>query len=90
MEDEDDALARVLELSRIEHQQGQAASTNQPDHKSSPSFSTQPPQRNLVKLAGLVFLLYLDRKCFGLQQDIPPFLSVYAYYLSYNCLIFKR
>lgn len=49
MEDEEEALARALELSRIEHQQGQAASPSSNDCKGQPSFSRQSPHGNWVR-----------------------------------------
>jgi len=48
MEDEDAALARALELSRLDHQQSQRASANPPDEKSRPSSSNQRPRINLA------------------------------------------
>lgn len=50
-DDEEEALARALELSRIDHQQSQRASANPPDEKSQPSSSTRrssSPRINLV------------------------------------------
>lgn len=48
MEDEDAALARALELSRLDHQQSQRASANPPDEKSRPSSSNRRPRISLV------------------------------------------
>lgn len=55
MEDEEEALAKALERSRIDHQQSQAASANPPDQKGHPSFSTRPPQIHLVNSLTSVF-----------------------------------
>jgi len=48
MEDDyEEALAKALELSRMDHQQSQRASANPPDQSGQPSSSTQRPPINL-------------------------------------------
>ena len=54
-DDEEEALAKALELSRMDHQQSQGASPNPPDQKGQPSFSTRSPQINLVNSLTSVF-----------------------------------
>lgn len=60
MENEEEALARALELSRIEDQQGQAASASPDDHNSRPLFSRQPPHGNWVTSMFCVINVYKD------------------------------
>lgn len=56
MEDDyEKALAKALELSRMDHQQSQRASANPPDQSGQPSSSTQRPPINLVNRSTYAF-----------------------------------
>ena len=56
MEDEEEAYARALERSRLEHQQIQRASANPPDQRGQSSFSIRLSPINLVNRSTYAFI----------------------------------
>ena len=56
MDDEEEALARALELSRLDYQQSQRASANPPDHRGQSLSSMRFSPINLVSRSTYAFI----------------------------------